>query len=201
MAAIPDPNFISGQVKNAPPPPQDPPSNQPSADKAALDKIFGKKPESAAAAAAKAALASNIAFNVAAAKADEEAAVEMNEYTTVPGAIKCKLSDAKKLFQPVMGSDPKSTYFCVALSNDIKIAVRIKTNQKVSIRAEGIGLSIHKTALLAAGLNGDTGHYSVHLGCGSDDLARKAVGAVLFGTGIKFDQVATDLSGIWGKGQ
>jgi hypothetical protein len=114
---------------------------------------------------------------------------------------KCKLLDATKLFQPVQGSDPNSTYFVVALSQSLKIAARMKTNQKISIRVEGEHLDLFQGQLELMGLSGSTdSHYSVHLSCDSSDLARKSVGAIICGIGCDFDAVATNLHKIWGKG-
>ena len=114
--------------------------------------------------------------------------------------VKQALKDATVLYQPVRGSDTHSTYFAVALTDDLKIAVRIKSHASISIRAEG-NLNKYLTRLVGAGFSKtqDT-HCSVHLAAESDDLARRTIGAVVMGTGIQFAQLATDLTPIWGVG-
>jgi hypothetical protein len=111
------------------------------------------------------------------------------------------LKDATYLYQPVHGTDEGSTYYVVALSGTLKVAARIKNKNNVSIRVEGSGVKAFKPQLKAAGLV-DSGTYcSVHLSADTDDLARKSVGAVLYGMGQSFNEVGTDLNSIWGKGQ
>ena len=116
---------------------------------------------------------------------------------------KVQLPEATALYQPVFGTDAESLYHCVALSPEINVAVRIKTDSKVSIRVAGQPNALAKCdkALKAAGLSPSNNYYSVHLSTGSADLTRKSVGAVLFGMGIPFTAVATDLLPIFGKGQ
>ncbi|CAM6004389.1 unnamed protein product [Sphagnum balticum] len=117
-----------------------------------------------------------------------------------PTGSKVKLKDATALFQPVSGTDETSKYYCIALRDDLKVAARIKSAGKISIRVEGSGIQKYKSNLLAAGLS-DSGTYcSVHLSADSNELARKCVGSVIYGTGIQFQQIATDLQPIWGYG-
>jgi hypothetical protein len=116
------------------------------------------------------------------------------------GAIKVKLKEATKLYQPVYGTDEGSTYHCIAISDVLNVAVRIKTPSKVSIRVEGHQLGAYKQALINAGLSDSGSYCSVHLAADSEELARKCVGAVLFGMGVGFTQVATNLQPIWGQG-
>lgn len=115
---------------------------------------------------------------------------------------KVQLTDATALYQPVFGTDSESLYHCVALSPKIKVAIRVKSEAKVSIRVSGdpVEMSKYASNFKAAGLASNGGHCSVHLATNSADLTRKSVGAVLFGLGIPFTQIATDLSPIWLKG-
>jgi hypothetical protein len=111
------------------------------------------------------------------------------------------LKDATDLYQPVHGTDEGSTYYVIALNDTLKVAARIKNKNKVSLRVEGSGMKALKPKLKAAGLV-DSGTYcSVHLSADTDDLARKSIGAVLFGIGEPFQKVATNMALIWGKGQ
>jgi hypothetical protein len=119
---------------------------------------------------------------------------------------KVKLSNATILYQPVAGSDAGSTYFCIATGDMLNVAVRIKggaAGMKVSFRAEGPGVSNAsvKKQMVLAGLTGSENHYSVHLAADSTELAMKSVGALLFGLGVSFKQVATQMNPIWNKGQ
>lgn len=115
-------------------------------------------------------------------------------------ALKCKLIDATELLQPVSGTSASSTYYCVAIHHQLKVAVRIKNNQKIAIRVEGNNLGQFKTQMTGVGLDGSDDHYSMHVSCDSPTLARKTVGAVLYGLGLNFEKMSTDLTSIWGKG-
>lgn len=111
------------------------------------------------------------------------------------------LKDATELLQPVKGSDEGSQYFVIALSPIVKVAARIKSSVNFSVRVEGNGLKNLKNTLKSVGFADNGTHMSVHLSAGTDmALAQKCIGALLYGIGIQFDKVLTDLSLIWGKG-
>lgn len=111
------------------------------------------------------------------------------------------LKDATELLQPVKGSDEGSQYFVIALSPIVKVAARIKSSVNFSVRVEGNGLKNLKNTLKSVGFTDNGTHMSVHLSAGADmALAQKCIGALLYGIGIQFDKVLTDLSLIWGKG-
>lgn len=119
----------------------------------------------------------------------------------LPAQAKIPLINATTLYQPVNGSSEESVYFAIALHPDIKVAVRIKDNDEatsISIRAEG--KPQYHTRMLAAGLSSSNSHYSIHLTTPDKTLARKTVGAVLYGMQCQFDSVTTDLDPIWGQG-
>lgn len=136
-------------------------------------------------------------------KPDEEPVDEEEEAQEIPSDT-VKLSVADHLYQPVKGSDPDSKYFCIALSEGLKVGVRLKGSQptKISFRVEGSSLKNNpvKSKLLEAGLTGSESHFSVHMVAASKDLTLKSVGALLYGIGCKFDAVGTDLEKIWNKG-
>lgn len=117
-----------------------------------------------------------------------------------PGTKKIKLAGAAALYQPVAGSDADSVYFAIAISPALNVAVRVKGGKTVSIRAEGPGLASMKATLKAAGLNINEGYCSMHLTAETPDLARKSIGAVLFGIGHAFKLMTCDLEPIWNKG-
>lgn len=110
------------------------------------------------------------------------------------------LITAKDLYQPVKGSGTGSVYHVIALHPKVKIAVRISEENSVSIRAECHDAGTYGPALMAAGLSSSNSHYSIHLAAEDAEMARRAIGAVVYGVGCKFDQIATDLKPIWGKG-
>jgi len=97
-----------------------------------------------------------------------------------------KLRDATRLYQAVQGTGKTSRYFLVAGNEDIRIAARYAVGQ-LSIRVVG-AVSQFKAELVGAGFcAGDNSSYmSVHLGISDDITAMKALGAVLFGTGLVF---------------
>lgn len=118
---------------------------------------------------------------------------------------KVKLEDAEALYQPVSSTSQGSTYYCVGIARDsnnefIKFAARRK-DQSLSIRVEG-KVKKHKDVLVAAGFNEEyiaKGYTSVHFHGVDDLMAQRALGAVLFGTGLKFDTLMPDVSKIGGE--
>lgn len=111
------------------------------------------------------------------------------------------LRDATKLYQPVMGTDESSRYFAIALGADANVAVRIKQNNRISFRIEGADLSPYFTQLQGAGFTkGNKGHWSIHMDCGDDELTKKAVGSLIFATGIEFNELAMNVLKLKGKG-
>jgi hypothetical protein len=108
------------------------------------------------------------------------------------------LRDAHALYQPVAGTSPGSRYFLVAGTEDLRVAARL-LHGKLSVRVEGDGLSEHVSKFTAAGFalshkGGNCVHVSMHLEVGGDlSAARKALGAILLGTGIEFETPYPDL--------
>lgn len=88
-----------------------------------------------------------------------------------------KLAQATKLYEAVAGST--SVYHVVALYPDLNIAMR-RTPSKISLRAEGGGLSSNIGRLQALGFDDNDGYASVHLNVQTEELTQKTVGA-LFG--------------------
>lgn len=120
--------------------------------------------------------------------------------TTAP---RVKLRDAEKMYQPVFGSSEDSRYYLIAGRADLKIAARWAA-PTLSIRIEGKGLYNYKTAIMEAGLDSkglgpNSDYTSMHLECGSEVVARKALGALLVGTNIVFGTPYPQLSVISGK--
>lgn len=106
-----------------------------------------------------------------------------------------KLSDAGKMYQPVKGTSQGSVYSTVALSETMKVAVRVGAD-KLSVRVEGSCVSnptmIKKMAEL--GLTESKGsHYSMHMSCGNVPVER-VIGAILAGLGVEFATPVPQLS-------
>jgi hypothetical protein len=121
----------------------------------------------------------------------------------IPKVPKVKLATATMLLQPVRGTDDTSTYFCVALSPDLKVAARLKESAgggAVSIRVEGPGVNLHGAKLKEAGLDHNDGYFSGHFKTGDKNLAYKTVGAVLMAMHHAWEQMAFNMDPIWGKG-
>jgi len=116
------------------------------------------------------------------------------------------LKDATQLHQSVRGTSSTSRYHVIALSSDIKVAVRIKDDFEISIRA----ICMHapqskkgqkaKLALLGAGLDKKKGgHYSLHLEPDSLDMAVRSIGSTLFSID-SFPQMSGNLKILVGLG-
>ena len=96
-----------------------------------------------------------------------------------------KLRDATMLYQPVLGSSPKTKYFVVGASPDVRVAVKyFKQNHALAIRVEGPNLIAHYKALTELGLTGNKdSHLSLHLAMPDEVMARKTVGSILMAIG------------------
>lgn len=110
------------------------------------------------------------------------------------------LSAATKLHQPIKGTSGGSIYHVIALSNDAKVAARIK-NTDVAIRvlpANNAGAAACKLA----GLDEKSGgHWSLHLHPDNKLLVKKCIGAVLFAMGLNFEQISGNIAAIDGAGK
>ena len=98
-----------------------------------------------------------------------------------------KLADAGKMYQPVRGTSSGSVYSVVALSDSMKVAVRVGA-EKVSIRVEGPCTTQPSAVkkLVEMGFAESKGtHFSMHLSCGNVPVER-VIGAVLAGIGAEF---------------
>ena len=115
---------------------------------------------------------------------------------------KVKLKDAEALYQPVGSTSGESVYHCIGITTEgLKFAAR-RSEQSLSIRVEG-PVKSNASALIAAGFNEDyitKGYTSVHFHGIDDLMAQRALGAVLFGTGMTFATVMPDIEVIAGKG-
>ena len=104
---------------------------------------------------------------------------------------KVPLSEAAALLQPVKGTDDASTYYAVALSQDMKVGARVRKTA-LSIRIEG---NLTKADEIRAGTAGFTksseGHLSVHMDC-KNVPPIAVLGGMLFRLGTTFDQVLTN---------
>jgi hypothetical protein len=114
------------------------------------------------------------------------------EPTTEGGIV--RLAQATQVGQPVRGSSGGSVYYAMALSDQVKLAVRVKKNGSVSIRAEGtppahIVQRLHSAGMSKAGSE----HWSIHFDAVDVPVSR-CVGAFLMGLEIPFDSQITNFS-------
>lgn len=105
-----------------------------------------------------------------------------------------RLAQATQVGQPVRGSSGGSVYYAMALSDQVKLAVRVKKNGSVSIRAEGtppahIVQRLHSAGMSKAGSE----HWSIHFDAADVPVSR-CVGAFLMGLEIPFDSQITNFS-------
>jgi hypothetical protein len=102
------------------------------------------------------------------------------------------LRDACAMYQRVKGTSSGSVYVAVAMTDALKIAVRVEGIQ-LSVRAEGSALDDSSTVakLTAQGLSlkvkPDFKYMSGHYPCTDEAPANKVLGAILLGCGIEFD--------------
>jgi hypothetical protein len=93
-----------------------------------------------------------------------------------------KLSSATQMYQPVVGTSGSSRYFVVGISDEVKVAARLK-GVSVSIRLEGPALnkSAFRQALKVMGISGGKeGLYaSMHVEAPDTVTAQKVIGSVL----------------------
>lgn len=104
---------------------------------------------------------------------------------------KVPLVDAEALLQPVKGTDEASTYYAVALSQDMKVGARVRKTA-LSIRIEGNLSKADEIRASGAGFTKATeGHLSVHVDC-KNVPPIAVLGGLLFRLGTTFDQVLTN---------
>ncbi|HEY0817570.1 MAG TPA: hypothetical protein VGD46_02260, partial [Rhizobacter sp.] len=86
----------------------------------------------------------------------------------------------------------------------INLAARLKiagASWKLSVRAEGAKLSAYKPNLHAADVDVKSDYASLHLsGDGGLQMAQRAIGALLYGTGIPFTQMSTNPQALVNQG-
>jgi len=117
--------------------------------------------------------------------------------TTMAGET-VTLHDASELGQPVSSTSTGSVYYTVAIMDDLKVAVRL-LNGRVSVRAEG-NISKYQANLLEAGFNLQNDYASFHVEAETASLRGKVVGSALFGLGVTFSKVISDVQMFDNKG-
>jgi hypothetical protein len=118
-----------------------------------------------------------------------------------------KLYEATKMYQPVFGTSPGKRYYTIAMSPGLKAAARY-AHGELSVRLEGADV---KTMMGHLNENGfsvkkmksstpELAYYaSIHLEVSNSVIAKRALGAVLYGVGSNFTTPMPDLSVIEGK--
>lgn len=105
-----------------------------------------------------------------------------------------RLTQATEVGQPVRGSSGGSVYYAMALSESVKLAIRVKKNGSVSIRAEGSPNASDVAKLTKAGMSkAGAEHWSIHFDA-IDVPVSRCVGAFLMGLEIPFDSQITNFS-------
>lgn len=107
-----------------------------------------------------------------------------------------KLRDATAMYQPVIGTSANSRYFLVAARHDLKMAARWSGNQ-LSVRIEGTGFDKYLKEIQSAGFDkkgGGADYTSIHLSVQDAPMARKALGALIFGLGVQMHTPLPDVN-------
>jgi len=112
---------------------------------------------------------------------------------------KVRLRDATTMYQPVYGTDSSSTYYCIGLSENLCVGVRVKDNFRISFRVEG-SIAKYQNELAGAGLSVNSEHASVHMDCGDMIMAQKAIGALLLSLGVNLTTPIPQVKLLIGKG-
>lgn len=91
------------------------------------------------------------------------------------------LKEATQMYQPVAGTDSSSRYFMVGATDKVKLAARLTSENKLSLRFEAAKeKDLLVLPLVAMGFSGGKmGHYSVHIMAGSQLMASRIIGGVL----------------------
>lgn len=106
---------------------------------------------------------------------------------SIPTTTPIQLKDATIMYQPVKGTSTGSTYFVIAMNDQIRVATRILSH-RVSIRVEGkitpdISKALSKVEIQThPGSVYASGHFELTNGVD----AGRVIGAVLLGSGIQF---------------
>ena len=109
------------------------------------------------------------------------------------------LADANQLYQPVTGTSGGSVYYVMALRPDLKVAARAKGG-KLSVRFEGDVTKYQPNfAQLGLGMASEK-HASMHVEVTTLDMARRTIGAVIFGMGLEWSTDYPKVDHIWQKG-
>ena len=136
-------------------------------------------------------------------------AQENPEYKSLKSHI-MDLSEAKHLHQAVYGTSTGSRYYVIALGDDARVAVRIRSETDISINISikaictkapqsAAGQKVTAGFERAALAKAKGGHWSLHLNPTSMVMAERSIGSTLFAMGIPFWAVTGQLSVLAGK--
>ncbi len=140
-------------------------------------------------------------------KAPDPDSIDPKDYSATD-VVAVPLSDANILHQPVFGTSEGSIYHVVALGPDAVVAVRIRKDYHIAVRAlciahpnSTVGQKI-RTGFVNAGLiKKPLGHFSVHLEPDNFVMARKCVGSLLFAIGGAFPAIIAKVEELVGAGK
>ena len=98
------------------------------------------------------------------------------------------LWSADRMYQPVSASTPGKRYYVVALCKALRIAAKYHSNE-LSVRIEGPLLEENVKTLVKVFPNASTGknYCSLHLSCSDEEIASRALGAILMGSGVDWE--------------
>ena len=99
-----------------------------------------------------------------------------------------KLKDSETVGQRVYGTSSGSFYTTIAVSPRVKVAAK-RSKDNLSLRVEWVAPTPQEVqGINESGANVSPTYASLHLAVPNAVIERRAVGAFLFGMGIKFDQ-------------
>jgi hypothetical protein len=109
-----------------------------------------------------------------------------------------KLRDATTIGQAVRGTSNDSVYRVIAMNTTVKLATRLHSGSKISLRAEFVkpdAQIVECLTVMGMSPKDHGAYYSSHMDCENVPPAR-VIGAVLFGSGIDFDQQIKSLKDV-----
>lgn len=137
--------------------------------------------------------------------------IKLQQQTTYPveldlNASPVHMKNATKLNQPVTGTSGGSIYHVIAIGDNCVVAVRIKGNNEIAIRAEvtgsGDGALKAASGLKFSGLEKKpAGHWSLHLDPEDFAMVKRSIGSTIMAMSIPFWGVNTDLHSLQGVGK
>ena len=114
------------------------------------------------------------------------------------GSKKVALKRATDLHVPVSGTNKESTYWTIAVGEYANMAIRFVWNS-LSLRIEFKDeyKDAEYLALQSLGMKDSGSHWSIHFKNVDKELCKKAIGAMLMGSAIKFDRISFNVEQVF----